>query len=124
MKIDLRQVPASKLGNRRGCPVQSIQWKRSLPFLVNPRGHLIHRVRYVHTTLRYCVWSHDTAIQWCGNLGRGEFTDNPPTDRLLCAFCEAKAVAAGEKTTDQLAGRHVCRGTMKAVRRCCTGTEN
>ncbi len=107
MKVALKQKPFPG-GDRPGARV--ISWKKSLPFLVNPRAVLVHRVRSVHS--------------FTGNGARGEFVADPPKDRLLCAYCEAKAVAAGEKPADQLAGRHVCIGTMKAKRQCCLGTEN
>jgi len=101
-----------------------VAWTKSLPFMVNPRAILVHRVRSAESHLRDGRWSHDVATYWCGNHGRGEFTDNPPEGRLLCAFCEARAVAAGEKTADELAGRHVHTGTLKANRSCCRNEEN
>lgn len=97
-----------------------IDWVMGLPFLVNPRGVLVHRVRSARTYRdRSGNRSHDVAGYWCGNSGRGQFTAEPPEDRLLCAYCEAKAIANGEKPADELVGRHVHIGTMRAHRQCC-----
>lgn len=123
MKIDLHIKPTPKWFRDHDY-VREFQWSKGLPFLVNPRGQLVHRVRSAVTITWGGKHSHDVARYWCGNNGRGEFTDNPPTGKLLCAFCEAKAVAAGEKSASELAGRHVCIGTLKAVRQCCTNIEN
>ena len=98
------------------------RWTSSLPFVVNPRGVLIHRVRAAATHTRDGLYSHDGVRLWCGNQQTGDrfqfFTD-PPEDRLLCARCEMLAVAAGEIPADTLAGRHVHKGRLRAERTCC-----
>jgi hypothetical protein len=102
-------------------------WKQSLPFNVNPRGVLLHRVRIGVTYFRRGERSHDAVTYWCGNSAVGEgvsLTDAPPTDRLLCVNCERIAVEAGEPTAEALTGRHVCTGVMKAFRLCCRNEEN
>src|SRR5262245_35931173 len=76
-------------------------------FCVNPRGILTHRIRSARTHLRCGKATHITCNYWCGNIGKGEFVEVPPKGRLLCTYCEAKAVAAGEKPADKIAGRHV-----------------
>ena len=100
--------------------VQHNNWRMSAPFAVNPRGVLVHRVRSARTFFRDGAISHHCASYWCGNSGYSVvFTDNPPADRLLCVFCEARAVASGEEPADALAGRHIHKGRVKARRTCC-----
>lgn len=120
MKVKLQVKPEKDVNPR----CRSIQWKKSLPFFVNPRGVLIHRVKRVTTIIWDGKVSHHTAHYWCNNMGRGEFFEDPPKERLLCTVCESNAVAHGEKTADELAGRHVCLGKMKAHRICCKNEEN
>ena len=106
-----------------------LYWLKSLPFVANPRGRLTHRVRYAKTNRRRNgSRSHDTVSYWCGNGCHSPpleaFYAVPPETRLLCHICEAKAVAAGEKTADELAGRHVHVGKLKAHRTCCRDQKN
>jgi hypothetical protein len=103
---------------------REIHWKKSLPFLRNPRGYLIHRVRSAMTHLYDENPPWDTVAYWCGNIGRGEFVDEPPDGMLLCAVCERQAVAHGQPTAEELVGRHVCTGRLRAVRICCRNDEN
>lgn len=94
------------------------------PFVVNPRGKLIHRVKHAHPCKRRGgVLTH----YWCGNTtfsGPVHLHEDPPKDRLLCVYCEMKAVAAGEKTAKQLTGRHVHVGRMVPKRTCCNDNRN
>ena len=106
-----------------------LYWLRSLPFVANPRGLLTHRVRYAKTfRRRNGARSHDSISYWCGNNCNNPPQDAcfavPPESRLLCQMCEARAVAAGEKTADELAGRHVHIGKLKAHRTCCRDEKN
>ena len=88
------------------------------PFII--KRHLIHRVR--------SQWQHDrhrSAELWCGGTA---FPDRPTATelttipegggRLLCEFCEAKAVKAGEKPTDTIVGHHVHTGRMVTRQTC------
>lgn len=104
----------------------SVVWTQAKPFNVNPRGHLIHRVKSaISFRNNNGLWSHDHVDYWCGGSANCvALTSDPPRERLLCAYCEAKAVAAGEKPASELVGRHVCTGTMKVQRQCCMGSEN
>ncbi len=107
--------------------IESYLWAKTLPFNVNPRGVLIHRVRIGKTHFLHGSRSHDSCTYWCNNgttSGGMNLTDNPPADRLLCVHCETRAVAAGEPTAAELAGRHVCIGEMKAHRLCCRNEDN
>lgn len=102
-------------------------WKKTLPFNVNPRGVLIHRVRLGLSILYHGEHSHDCVHYWCTNQSNGEgvsLTDDPPEGRLLCEICERNAVAAGEPSADELCGRHVHVGVMKAHRTCCRDDKN
>lgn len=110
---------------------KSVNWKMAAPFVVNPRGVLVHRVKDASTMFQ--KWDHkeqvevrDVCTYWCNNGCHSamEFFENPPDDRLLCAACEANAVKHGEKTADELAGRHVHIGVLKAHRTCCSSEVN
>jgi len=105
-----------------------LQWSKALPFVVNTRGLLVHRVRYAGTHLHNDgTFSHNSATFWCGNQANGEtvsFVADPPENRLLCERCEKIAVAAGQPKADELAGRHVHVGAIKAQRRCCLNEQN
>ena len=112
---------------RTDFPGRTRLWNQALPFNVNPRGVLVHRVRSAKTHIWRGKRSHDSVNYWCWNGSSGEgvnLVEIPPVDRLLCAQCERKAVEAGEPSAETLAGRHVYIGVMKAHRLCCTGEEN
>lgn len=104
-----------------------IQWKKSPPFFVNPRGILIHRVRSLTTHLHRGGDSHEHVDYYCGSgantRGAEGFTSNPPKARLLCERCEEKAIEAGQQTADELTGRHVHVGRLRAFRTCCRDKE-
>lgn len=106
----------------------SIQWKASLPFFVNSRGMLIHRVRSVRSFYTQGrQHRHDSVHYFCGAFcitHENGFTADPPKDRLLCARCEALAVRHGQPSATALTSRHVCVGEIRAHRLCCMGTEN
>jgi hypothetical protein len=104
-------------------PNQSqVNWKKCVPFFFNPRGVLVHRIRFATTYLNDGKVRHHSAHYWCGNTGlRGEFLELPLEGQLLCILCEAKAVAFGQPSADQLCGRHIHVGRAKAVQTCCIG---
>lgn len=127
MKIKCKPTKSDSRSDGRGGYITTKQWTISLPFNVNPRGVLVHRVR--SGAWHFCSGklSHVSVSYWCGNSAVGEgvnLTEAPPTDRLLCAHCERIAVEAGEPTAEALAGRHVCTGVMKAFRLCCKNEKN
>lgn len=109
-----------------------IHWPTSQPFIVNPRAILIHRIRYGTSFRRIDgTWSHDTVETWCGNgfnsmgaVGSDIIVADPPKSKLLCARCELIAVQAGEKSADELTGRHVHIGRVRAFRTCCHEIKN
>ena len=103
-------------------------WTKAPPFVVNPRGVLVHRVRHVTTYLRGGKESHHAIQYLCGNCCTAELetisevlVSDPPRDRLLCSFCEVRAGLFSLPTGDELAGRHVHRGVMVPRRVCCGG---
>lgn len=102
-------------------------WKACLPFFVGQRAQLVHRVRFAGTFFNRGMIAHSSVQYWCGNFSSlshaTELTADPPNDRLLCELCEAKAVRAGEKPADELAGRHVHKGKLIARRSCCAERE-
>ena len=124
MKVQCRRRSCDH--ERNDTPVKTRLWENTLPFNVNPRGMLIHRVR-IGATHSASWGDHDSVTYWCNNSAVGEgvdLTDDPPKNRLLCSHCEALAVAAGEPTAKQLTGRHIHIGVMKPVRMCCRHEEN
>lgn len=102
-------------------------WKSTLPFNVNPRGILVHRVRDACSIFYDGSHSHDAVHYWCGNVATGHgvsLTDQPPENRLLCEACETKATEAGEPSAEKLCGRHIHTGVLRAQRTCCPDTHN
>jgi len=100
-------------------------WSSCLPFVENSRGILIHRPRSVMTYTQYKT-PYIAVGMWCGNSQNGEknftFLSVPPEKAILCERCELLAVAAGLPTADELAGRHVHKGGVKAFKSCCPAT--
>lgn len=100
-----------------------VQWNYALPFFLNQRGILVHRVQSAMTHTRNGNMRHHSVRYFCGNGcctdGMDGFYADPPADRLLCHTCEAKAKYLGKKTADELAGRHVHVGRLRAERTCC-----
>lgn len=123
MKVELRQMKETP--GYAGSPHRSVNWRMGLPFVMSRSGILVHRLKAARSHIFEGKYSHDSADYWCGNGGcsRLHFAE-PPADRLVCALCEAKAIAAGEKSSDELLGRHVHIGTTRAVRSCCQTDHN
>jgi hypothetical protein len=99
-------------------------WKSSLPFVENSRGVLIHRPRAV-TQYKLGRWPEHIGIgYWCGNSVSGNknitFLSEPPTGKLLCAICEARATLAGRPSADNICGKHIHLGRVVAVQVCCS----
>ena len=96
-------------------------WRESAPFFMNDRAILIHRPKSVDI---YNIhgYPHIAVRLFCGNGVNTKkgiyFIESPPSDRLLCEICEMRAVMAGLPGSDEIAGRHVCKGRIKAVRTC------
>lgn len=109
---------------------ESIDWEEAHPFVVNPRGTLAHRAKSITTHGRAGEATHCSVSYWCGNqcCFEVDFSDDvivaDPGDRLLCQYCEAKAIAAGEKPADKLAKRHIHLGVLRPHRICCRDENN
>jgi hypothetical protein len=92
------------------------------PFVENNRAALIHRVERMSQYKLGDRRPHLCVKMWCGQgqngLEKFTFHDDPPHGKLVCQRCETAAVEAGLPTADELAGRHVCLGKVKAVRTC------
>ena len=110
------------------CAMDMRAWTKAPPFVANPRGVLLHRVRHVTTYLRGGKDSHHHVDYLCGNGCNVEvetisevLVSDPPEDRLLCSFCELRARLFKLPSGDDLAGRHVHRGLLVPRRVCCGG---
>lgn len=86
-------------------------WRESFPFAVNRRGLLTHRVKNVSTIYCRGEKSHHHVGYLCGNGCCFELdevktvlVEKPPSDRLLCSFCEAVAQRKQLPSGDKLAG--------------------
>lgn len=96
------------------------RWIESEPFVMNSRGHLVHRPRMV--TSRKNKAPYISIHYFCGQSVTGNkkftFLDMPPEGSLVCHACESRAVMAGHKSAAEIAGRHVCVGRMKPFNIC------
>lgn len=125
MKVDLQYPEGRALtGNEHS---RHAYWKRSVPFVISRHGYLVHRVRSASTHIYRGETQHNSAKLWCGNSFNGTpvFLAEPPENRLICAVCEANAVAHGLPTSSDLVGRHVCVGRLRVQNACsCQKAEN
>lgn len=100
-----------------------VRWKAAPPFVLSTAGILVHRVRFVSTYMTddYTKVRHTCVVYWCGNgVGSGHILSDVPHDgRIVCETCERRAVKAGEKSTDEIAGKHVHKGVLRAHKTCC-----
>lgn len=113
---------------------ETCAWEKSWPFVANPRGVLVHRVRsilqFTWTNEPFKGDQHCHADYWCENGCNFHPDDHEivlvrdPGDRILCARCEGMAIANGQKSAEELAGHHVHIGGIRAVRFCCNGSHN
>lgn len=120
MKVPLKIRPCG--GQTPDCFTE-VHWTHAAPFLLNPRGILVHRLQSVKCHMESGRYRHTSVDYLCGNgtcgKGVGEFLHEPPPDRLVCAVCEGIAISRGLPSSSELAGRHVCVGRLKAERLCC-----
>lgn len=101
-------------------------WIKAPPFVVNPRGQLIHRVHSVATVLWQGEPHHIGFAYLCGNQTNCKldeaaevFVADPPKGRLLCERCELRAKVLGLPSSRELAGRHIHTGVMVPRQTCC-----
>ena len=123
---DLRDRPITRLPLERPKKIspKEFPWAACAPFVENSRGILIHRPRTGSTYNLHRSGPHIGVGFWCGMRTASDgknltFLASPPEDRILCARCEAIAVANGLPSADELAGRHVHKGRTVAVATCC-----
>ena len=123
---DLRAAPITKLPLERTAfhAKHGFPWASCAPFIENSRGILIHRPRNGVTFNNLSKGPHVAIHYFCGMSMASDgknltFLAAPPADRILCARCEAIAVANGLPSADELAGRHVHKGGVVAVATCC-----
>jgi hypothetical protein len=119
MKLALEKEKDLRGGNK-------VPWVSCQPFVENSRAVLIHRPRRVTTHKIGPKWAaHISVHAWCGNSMSGSkkftFLDAPAPERIVCARCEANAVANGLPASSALAGRHVHLGGVVAIAHCCPG---
>jgi hypothetical protein len=103
-------------------------WSSCLPFVENSRGTLIHRPRSGATYNIHKSGPHVAVSFWCGMAVSSDgnnltFHATPPDARIVCARCEAAAVANGLPSAEELAGHHVHIGRTIAVATCCIPKE-
>lgn len=116
---------ALKLPLERGDARSTVSvWKSCLPFVENTRGVLIHRPRYIHLYQFSKKWEAHLAVHYyCGNASAGTknftFLSEPPSGKLLCSVCDARAVLAGMPSADEICGRHIHKGRVVAQQTCC-----
>lgn len=104
---------------RRGIDSRGFQWTKALPFFLNSRGVLIHRVESVTT---YHIHRHPhTAVHYLCNgqtVSPGDFLSEPPANRLVCQACELAAKQKKKLSADAIVGRHVHTGRIRVERAC------
>ena len=116
-------LPLERRWEKRGKTEVTV-WSSSLPFVENARGVLIHRPRSV-TVYKLPNWPVHIGISYhCGNTASGNkyltFLSEPPAGKFICAICEARAVLAGQPSSDSICGRHVHVGRVVAQQACCS----
>jgi len=96
--------------------------RQSLPFVENSRAVLVHRVKHMEQHQLMKRAPHLAIHMWCGSGQNGSskftFHADPPRDKLVCQRCETEATLAGQPSSTELVGRHVCLGGVKAFRTC------
>ncbi len=102
--------------------------RSSEPFVENSRGILIHRPRSVDFYQIPSRPPHLAIHYWCGAQTTGTknltFLSAPPDGRLVCHACENRALMAKQKSSTELAGRHVCTGKLRAYNSCAVHGEH
>ncbi|MCP4470526.1 MAG: hypothetical protein GY815_07545 [Gammaproteobacteria bacterium] len=91
--------------------------RSSLPFVVNSRGVLTHRVRYLTQHKLPGNRPHLAVSMWCGSgqngLEKFTFVGESPRERMTCVRCEQMAIEAGLPSSADLAGAPVALGKVK-----------
>lgn len=118
------------LGERKHCKSAVATITHTLPFVQNTRGVLIHRPRYVNIYNLH-KRAHMGVVHLCGNGTTGpvspvshiKFLAVPPDNCVMCERCEYFAAIFRLPSANEIAGKHVHRGKLKAVITCCEFAE-
>ncbi len=117
MKVNLQPAKLSKFGRQGVVVIRS-----SEPFVENSRGILIHRVRHAHIVISEMFGPHLSVRAWCGNSFSSSkhltFLESPTDGKFVCARCEEVAVSAGQPSSSDIAGKHICVGGLRAYNAC------
>lgn len=122
--VTVAPVKAGLVELRHGVKTRAhINAKASLPFAVNSRGVLVHRVRSLGVYLSNDgTYSHHSAHYYCGAFAGGvSLTAEPKPDAIVCQVCESRCHYLGLPSAEQLVGRHVHVGRKIGIATCCPG---
>jgi len=113
-----------EFNGRRKFSDDSIPWDLFAPFVFNPQARLIHRCRSIVTHTGPVNPGRLIIDYWCGGCHYHGHDDDlhfdfPDVSRILCARCEAIAVVAGEKSADEICGKHIHVGGIVVEQYCC-----
>lgn len=94
VKVACFPIPNSPPWSTTRTSRETLEAKRSLPFVVGQAGTYVHRVRSV--TLRPERWS---AMTWCGQIKHSKnsrLVGEAPEGRTVCGTCQGRAIGAGQ----------------------------
>ena len=99
-------------------------YDEALPWCLNQRGVLLHRPKEIYVVIAPSgERRHEVVNFYCENCtcdtGNVIYIDEPNAGMVVCRRCEAAAIAAGLKSSSEIAGRHVHIGGVKPVADCC-----
>lgn len=90
---------------------------QSLPYFRSSVGTYLHRVRSAMHYLWDGEYKHTALRFWCGmsgfagsskrHKGGGHFFAQAPSDSIICATCEGRAIGAGYAESHKINGRTV-----------------
>lgn len=111
------------LNHRHSKRMADIDARKSLPFAVNSRGVLVHRVRSLGIFLSIDgAYSHHSAHYHCNAFASGvSLVAEPDQAAIVCHVCEARCKYLGLPSAEELVGRHVHVGRKVAIANCCSG---
>lgn len=82
-----------------------IEIREALPFFVSPRCKFVHRLKTGGMLFDGDRYLFTAFMFWCNGYGcssNGILSGEIPDGALICARCEAKAIAAGELSSPRL----------------------
>lgn len=109
-------LPLDKSRDKNG---SIIEWTKSLPYIKNNRGKLIHRPRYVRI-YKTGKGYHMAVTMHCGSIQCGsnkfKFTNNVSQCDVICLKCEENAVSSGLPTSYYLNNDSILIGGIDLLR--------